>query len=306
MNLDSRPGASPPYSQSSRPLRTRSILVVDDDLGTLETAAHIVRRLGFEAVTAASGAAAIASARSASPVLGVIDLKLPDMSGTEVIRALRSTDAELPIILISGFMTVPDAVEAMRLGAKDVIEKPISVEDLEARIAGALGLPASRQPLEIPDVATGMLADSLVIQSGRHQRPTSSAERWARLVLRACQADGDLRTLEQWADFARISYSSLCETCRLLNIQPQNARDLARVLRALLHVPRDTWDVAPLLDVSDGRTLRGILHRAGLDSVPAGGAMTLDRFFDTQRFVDPANEGLRKLRTLLAGDDRES
>ncbi len=287
-------------------MSTRTILVVDDDLGTLETAAHVVRRLGFEAATAASGADAISAARSLSPVLGVIDLRLPDMSGTEVIRALRSADADLPVILISGFMTVPDAVEAMRLGAKDVIEKPISVDALEARIAGALGLPASSQPLEISEAAARWLVDESVAQSGRGPRPTSIAERWARLVLRACQSEGDLRTLEQWADFARVSYSSLCETCRLLNIQPQNARDLARVLRALLHVQRDTWDVAPLLDVSDGRTLRGILHRAGLDSVPVRGTMTVDRFLDAQRFVDPANEGLRKLRALLTGTERDS
>jgi CheY-like chemotaxis protein len=287
-------------------LRTRTILVVDDDLGTLETAAHIVRRLGFEPATAGSGAEGISLARSTSPVLSLIDLRLPDMSGTDVIRALRLADADLPVILISGFMTVPDAVEAMRLGAKDVIEKPISVEELESRIAGALGLPAPGQTLEIPDAAARWLADESVVQPGRGSRPTSTAERWARLVLRACQSQGDLRTLEQWADFARVSYSSLCETCRLLNIQPQNARDLARVLRALLRVQRDTWDVAPLLDVSDGRTLRGILHRAGLDSVPPGGTMTLDRFFDAQRFVDPANEGLRKLRVLLTGADREA
>jgi hypothetical protein len=87
-----------------------------------------------------------------------------------------------------------------------------------------------------------------------------------------------------------------------LNIQPQNARDLARILRALLHV-RDTWNVSPMLDVSDGRTLRGILHRAGLDSTPPGRAMTLDRFFESQRFVDSNNEGLRKLRALLTDAD---
>jgi ActR/RegA family two-component response regulator len=284
-------------------LRTRTILVVDDDLGTLETAAHIVRKLGFEPATASSGRDGLTVARASSPALGVIDLRLPDMSGTDVIRALRSIDADLPLILISGFMTVPDAVEAMRLGARDVIEKPISVEDLEVRIAGALDLPSPGQPLDIPASATRWLADESIAQGGRGARPTSTAERWARLVLRACQSEGDLRTLEHWAEFASVSYSSLCETCRLLNIQPQNARDLARVLRALLHAQRDAWDVAPLLDVSDGRTLRGILHRAGLDSAPPGSAMTLDRFFESQRFVDPANEGLRKLRLLLAGSE---
>jgi ActR/RegA family two-component response regulator len=289
---------------SAHDARTQTILVVDDDPGTLETAAYIVRRLGFEPATAVCGADAVSAARSTHPALGVIDLRLPDMSGHDLIRALRATDADLPVVLISGFMTVPDAVEAMRLGARDVIEKPIPIEEFEARIASALGLPPPGQPLEIPEGVARLLADESIAQAAR-SRPTSTAERWARLVLRACQSEGDLRTLEQWAAFAGVSYSSLCETCRLLNIQPQNARDLARVLRALLHVQRDTWDVAPLLDVSDGRTLRGILHRAGLDSAPPGGAMTLERFFDAQRFVDPANEGLRRLRAMLTGADRD-
>jgi DNA-binding response OmpR family regulator len=279
-------------------MSTRTILVIDDDIGTLQTASYIARKLGFEAATACTGADGLAAARSMGPALGLIDLKLPDMSGTDIIRALRAVDPTTPLILISGFLTISNAVEAMRLGATDVIEKPLTVEDLEMRIAGALGPAALRRSRdEVWD-------DHESIGSLRRVRPTSIAERWARLVSKACQSEGDLRTLEQWAAFAGVSYSSLCETCRLLNIQPQNARDLSRVLRALVRAPKDTWNVAPLLDVSDGRTLRGILHRAGLDRPPPAD-MSIDRFFDAQRFVEPRNEGLRRLRALLAGADSD-
>ncbi len=276
-------------------MSTRTILVVDDDIGTLQTASYIARKLGFEAATACTGADGLAAARSMGPALGLIDLKLPDMSGTDIIRALRAADAATPLILISGFLTISNAVEAMRLGATDVVEKPLAVEDLEMRIVGALGPVPSRRTAE-----ADAWDDHESLAALRRARPTSTAERWARLVSKACQSEGDLRTLEQWAAFAGVSYSSLCETCRLLNIQPQNARDLSRVLRALVRAPKDTWNVAPLLDVSDGRTLRGILHRAGLDR-PVPIDMSIDRFFDAQRFVDPRNEGLRRLRALLAG-----
>jgi FixJ family two-component response regulator len=281
-------------------LSTRTILVVDDDLGTLETASLIVRKLGFDAATASTGAEALHAARSVNPVLGLIDLRLPDMSGTDIIRALRATNARLPLILISGFLTIASAVEAMRLGATDVVEKPVSVDDLQMKIVEALDRPGGQArpaPADLPE-----WTDAEMAEAHRRARPTSSAERWARLVRRACQSAGDLRTLEQWAAFTGVSYSSLCETCRLLNIQPQNARDLARVLRALVRAPGGTWDVAPLLDVSDGRTLRGILHRAGLDG-PLPSDMSIDRFFERQRFVDQGNEGLRRLRGLLSGVD---
>src|SRR5580765_36522 len=65
-------------------------------------------------------------------------------------------------------------------------------------------------------------------------RPTSVAERWASYVLGACKAERDLKTIGIWARQVAVSYTTLCESCRLIDVQPRHARDFARVLRIIL------------------------------------------------------------------------
>ena len=131
-------------------------------------------------------------------------------------------------------------------------------------------------------------------------RPGSVAERWARLVLKGCESPGDLRTLEDWATFAGVSYSSLRESCHLIGIQPHDARDLARVVRAVVRARRIGCSPEVLLDVSDSRTLSKLLARAGLGGDVRARGMTAAQLLDAQRFVPAHNAGLRVLALLLA------
>src|SRR5689334_22367089 len=64
--------------------------------------------------------------------------------------------------------------------------------------------------------------------------PTSMAERWANYVLGACKSERDPRTLAIWARQIGVSCTTLCESCRLINVQPRQARDFTRVLRLML------------------------------------------------------------------------
>jgi hypothetical protein len=139
------------------------------------------------------------------------------------------------------------------------------------------------------------------------QTPRSVAERWAMLVVQACRSDGDLKTLADWAAFVGVSYSSLCEACRLVDVRPRDARDLARVLRAIVGSMRDRLDPGLLLDVRDRRTLRTLLKKAGID-VKAG--VSVEGFLNSQQFVAAHNVGLIALRRFLAtslpaGEERE-
>lgn len=119
-------------------------------------------------------------------------------------------------------------------------------------------------------------------------------------VFRACAAAGDLKTLEAWAECVGVSYSSLRESCSLLGIRPHDARDLTRMLRAVMRSTLDDCPLSALLDVSDSRTLRILLERSGV----AGGAcaveISVEQFLSRQRFVPTGNAGLRVLRKLLA------
>ena len=135
-------------------------------------------------------------------------------------------------------------------------------------------------------------------------RPASIAERWATYVFRACAAPGDLKTLEAWAECVGVSYSSLRESCSLLGIRPHDARDLARMLRAVMRSTLDDCPPSALLDVSDSRTLRALLERSGVTSSGCSGELSIEQFLDGQRFVPAGNAGLRSLRQMLAAAAR--
>ena len=185
----------------------------------------------------------------------------------------------------------------MRLGAIDVIEKPVAVDTLVTLVSSVVNANASRVPVRASGTRRPP-GDSIAPLPTR-ARPRSAAERWALLVCKACECDGDLKTLEDWADCAGVSYSSLRESCRLLDIRPHAARDLVRVLRAVIKSHHHGCPPSVLLDVSDIRTLDSLLTRAGIRSEAQIGPLPVERLLDAQRLVDQENEGVRILRRLL-------
>ena len=136
--------------------------------------------------------------------------------------------------------------------------------------------------------------------------PRSPAQRWVHFVIAACHSEDDPRTLGEWARCAGVSYSSLGESCRLLNIRPQLARDFARGLRALIKARE--WQCSPelLLDFRDRRTLNGFLARAGYSFASKGEGDSVARYLEEQLFIPCTNHGLRLLvdafRTDRFGD----
>jgi CheY-like chemotaxis protein len=110
------------------------ILVVDDDQPIIVLMRSLLKEFGFEPLTATTGSEAIEKARSQRPDLVLLDMKMPGMSGDEVIRALRS-DAGMtntPILILSGEPVGPD--ELARLGANASVLKPFDVTALVEQI----------------------------------------------------------------------------------------------------------------------------------------------------------------------------
>jgi CheY-like chemotaxis protein len=258
-----------------------------------------LRQAGFIADSVLSGQAGIALARRRGFDLALVDLRLPDIQGTDVIRALRGGSGRVQCILVSGFLTVEVTVEAMKLGAFDVIPKPARLDRLLSVVRAALEVtapPGRRRTGSAAGLTPRPLSRPLATM-----RPKSAAERWAFQIIKACQSEGDLKTLDDWATFNGVSYSTLCEICRLVNIRPHDARDLARVLSAVMKARRLDCPIDVLLDVSDRRTLRVLLDKAGIGLGSPKGSVSVERLFEGQRFVQPDNEGLRVLRGILAG-----
>ncbi len=117
------------------------ILVVEDRDSLRRMLELALRQEGYEVVAAADGAAALARLAERSFALVLTDLKLPDLSGIEVLAASRQAQPRVPVVVLTGYGTVGTAVEAMKLGAFDFLEKPLEIDDLTRLIERAIGEP---------------------------------------------------------------------------------------------------------------------------------------------------------------------
>ncbi len=127
-----------------------TLLLVDDDATLRDRLARALRARGYEGATAGNGAEALARARQDSPELVVLDLRMPDLSGLDVLRALRAEDPATRILILTGYGSIATAVEATRLGAVGYLPKPVDADDIVAAFEGGAGGPA---PIEAPSLA---------------------------------------------------------------------------------------------------------------------------------------------------------
>ena len=125
------------------------ILVVDDEPDLLELVRVNLSQAGFEVETAETGRQALERARRSAPDLLILDLMLPDLSGTEVCRHLRADAAlgEIPIIMLTARADEVDRVVGLEIGADDYVTKPFSPRELTLRVRAVL---RRRQPTSGP------------------------------------------------------------------------------------------------------------------------------------------------------------
>jgi DNA-binding NtrC family response regulator len=115
-----------------------TVLLVDDDDAFRTVMAGELRARGFATTTAASAAEAVARASAERPRVVLLDLRLPDADGLEVLRALQDQKLGTEVIVLTGHGTIDTAIEAIRLGAFDYVSKPCPIAELELRIQKAL------------------------------------------------------------------------------------------------------------------------------------------------------------------------
>jgi two-component system, NtrC family, response regulator AtoC len=115
-----------------------TILVVDDERLVRWSLQQKLEQWGYHVSLAEDGASALARIQLDNPDLITLDVKLPDMTGIDVLSELRSRNIQIPVIVITAFGVVDDAVRSLKLGAYDFIEKPINFEKLENAVHNAL------------------------------------------------------------------------------------------------------------------------------------------------------------------------
>jgi two-component system response regulator RegA len=115
-------------------LPERSLLIVDDDEPFLARLARAMERRGFEVKTAPSVVEGIATAKTAPPAFAVIDLRLADGSGLDVVTALRAARPDIRIVMLTGYGNIATAVAAVKAGALDYLAKPADADQVEAAL----------------------------------------------------------------------------------------------------------------------------------------------------------------------------
>jgi two-component system KDP operon response regulator KdpE len=128
------------------------VLVVDDEPGLLRALAINLRARKYDVDVAADASTALASAARRPPDVVLLDLGLPDMDGTEVIRGLRGW-TRAPIIVLSARTHQSDKVDALDAGADDYVTKPFGMDELLARLRAALRRTGPSEPHPIVETA---------------------------------------------------------------------------------------------------------------------------------------------------------
>ena len=126
----------------------KSLLIVDDDNTLRERLARAMEKKGFQVTKAESVKAGINSAQNSPPAFAVVDLRLNDGNGLEVVKEIRKIKKESRIIMLTGYGNIPTAVAAVKAGAIDYIPKPVDADDVESAL---LAMPESKaKPPENP------------------------------------------------------------------------------------------------------------------------------------------------------------
>lgn len=142
----------------------RAILIVDDEPAQRRLLSGCVERLGFQPLEAASGEEALETLRRDPPALTLLDVRLPGMSGIETLSAIRRISAEAPVILVTAYADLREAVAAVKGGADDYLAKPLDLDELETAIADLLGAGEPTEAAATPPLPPGVLADSPVMR----------------------------------------------------------------------------------------------------------------------------------------------
>lgn len=136
-------------------MKARKILLVDDDKSVRVTLGQALESSGYQVVAAVDGDHALERFRSDVFDLVLLDMKMPGMDGIEVLRHVKSDRPTQPVIMITGFGSVETAVEALKLGAVDYIQKPFGPDELRSIVERVL----SRE--ELPEGRTTTFDENL-------------------------------------------------------------------------------------------------------------------------------------------------
>ena len=123
-----------PISLSGLPEQDRSLLIVDDDAPLCQRLARAMEKRGFIVTTAETVEAGMEAATARPPAFAVVDMRLSDGSGLDVVQALRRARANTRVVMLTGYGNIATAVAAVKAGAVDYLPKPADADAVEAAL----------------------------------------------------------------------------------------------------------------------------------------------------------------------------
>jgi YesN/AraC family two-component response regulator len=142
-----------------------TVLVIDENRAILDTIGQALRGAGFSVALASSGQEGLRLAGQRAIDLVVADLRLPDVADVEVLKQLRQTLADVPVI-VTGLASTASAIEAGKLGAVDYLEKPVATDHLVQLVRTYAPISASRQATtDLPRVSPQVIRTMQVIET---------------------------------------------------------------------------------------------------------------------------------------------
>src|SRR3989339_1193492 len=115
------------------------IIIIDDEAGMRQVITKILVPQGHEVFAAEEGIQALEICRKESPDLALMDIRLPDMDGGEILAGLKRIKPQLPVVILSGFGDVDAAADLVKQGGFEYISKPFKIDDFLALVRKALG-----------------------------------------------------------------------------------------------------------------------------------------------------------------------
>jgi len=164
-------------------LASKRILIVDDEPTVRDSCQRIFSQRGYEVETAPAGKEGLNRTRSGYFDCVLIDLKLPDMDGMEIVRVARASRRHMAVLIITGYGAVESAAEAARLGASDYVCKPFTPEEIVKAVESALARPPHAGPSEGIDRLTEHLKETAPKpEHYEHRTPQAVAQMVSRAV----------------------------------------------------------------------------------------------------------------------------
>ncbi len=141
------------------------VLVVDDEPNLTELLSMALRYEGWQVRSAASGMEAVRAARDFDPDAVVLDMMLPDFDGLEVLRRMRSTNPNVPVLFLTARDAVEDRVAGLTAGGDDYVTKPFSLEEVVARVRALM----RRTTVAVSDADSMLVVGDLTLDEDSHE-----------------------------------------------------------------------------------------------------------------------------------------